>query len=200
MSIDVLLFVLAKSLLKMYQYACLESAHIRRQSTMKKYLLLLVLALLCACAMALSETNNSTSTVTLTSNTTSINQINGSTAHFALVNMTQFGEDHPINPVTGFNISQAASGNNASTNLVQASPGSIIKMHYHKYRDEIAYITEGEAIFTISGNNYTEKAGDLIYIPAMTLHRVAVIGNATFKAVSTFAPPFDGKDRIYVEP
>lgn len=167
---------------------------------MKRYLLLLALALFCASAMALSGTNNSTSTTVSMSNITSAGPVNESTVHFAIVNLTEFGEDHLINPETGFNISQAASGNNASTNLVQAAPGSVVKMHYHKYRDEIAYIVKGEAIFTISGNNYTVKAGDLVYLPAMTLHRVAAIGNETFVAVSTFAPPFDGKDRIYVEP
>jgi quercetin dioxygenase-like cupin family protein len=140
-------------------------------------------ALFCASALALSGTNNGTLTT-----------------DFTMVNLTEFGENHPLDSKTGLNISQAASGMNASTNLVQAAPGSVIKMHYHKYRDEIAYIIKGEAIFTVSGKNYTAKAGDLMYIPAMMLHRVAVIGNETIQTVSTFAPPFDGKDRIYVEP
>ena len=158
------------------------------------------MALFCASAMAISGTNNNTPTTAPMSNVTSAGQVNESTFNFTMVNLTEFSENHPINPKTGFDISQAASGKNASTNLVQAAPGSIIKMHYHKYRDEIAYIIKGEAIFTVSGKNYTAKAGDLMYIPALTLHRVAIIGNETLQTVSTFAPPFDGNDRIYVEP
>lgn len=72
-------------------------------------------------------------------------------------------------------------------------------MHYHKYRDEIVYVSACQAIFTISGENYTAKAGDLMYLPALTLHRVVAVGNENLQMVSTFAPPFDGKDRIYVE-
>jgi quercetin dioxygenase-like cupin family protein len=167
---------------------------------MKKILLSLFAALFCSSAMALSGTNDSTPTTVQMSNITSTGQVNESTYIFTLVNLTKFGENHPIDPKTGFNISLVALGKNASIHLVQADPGSILKMHYHKYRDEIAYIIKGEAILTVSDKNYTSKAGDLMYIPAMTLHRIVIVGNETVQTVSAFAPPFDGKDRIYVEP
>ncbi len=163
---------------------------------MRISLFILALALFCASTQAISETNNATSM----RNLTSTNQVNESAVSFTILNLTRFGEDHPPNPATGLDISQVALGHNGSINLVQMIPGSILKMHYHGYRDEMAYMINGEAVFTVSGKNYTAKAGDLLYIPALTLHRVEVIGNETFQAISIFAPPFDGKDRIFVEP
>ncbi len=161
---------------------------------------MLVLALFCASASALSGTNNSTSTASSMSKMTLADQINESNTPFTLVNLTKLSEDNPIDLMKGINISQVVSGRNASANLIQASPGAVIRNHYHEYRDEITYVIKGQVILTVSGKNYTSKAGDLMYIPAMTLHRIAMVGNETVLAVSTFTPPFDGKDRIYVEP
>jgi len=154
----------------------------------KKYLLMLVLALFCASASALSGTNNSTSTADSMSKTAPADQINESSTLFTLMNLTKLGEDNPIDPMKGINISQVVSGRNASANLIQASPGAVIRMHYHKYRDEITYVIKGQVILTVSGKNYTSKAGDLMYIPAMTLHRIAMVGNETVQAVSMFTP------------
>jgi quercetin dioxygenase-like cupin family protein len=167
---------------------------------LRNYVSISALIIFCISIQALSEMDNSSSAAAPMSNTSSANLINESAVPFTIVNMTKLGEDHPVSPGGGFNISQAASGDHASTNLVQAPPGAVLKMHYHRYRDEVAYIIKGEAVFTLSGMNYTARAGDLIFIPAMTLHRVVATGNETFQVASTFAPPFDGKDRIYVEP
>lgn len=127
-------------------------------------------------------------------------QIDESSTLFTLMNLTKLGEDNPIDLMKGINITQVVSGRNASANLIQASPGAVIGMHYHKYRDEITYMIKGQVILTVSGKNYTSKAGDLMYIPAMTPHRIVIVGNETVQAVSTFTPPFDGKDKVYVEP
>ncbi len=162
---------------------------------------MLALVLFYASALALEEVNNNLSVGVSDSNIRSneTKQLNETAVPFTSVNLTKLAEDKPIDPKKGFNVTQVASGKNASVYLVQAAPGSILKMHYHNYRDEIVYVTAGQATFTVSGENYTEKAGDLMYIPAMTLHRVVADGNENLQMVSTFTPPFDGKDRIYVE-
>lgn len=178
-----------------------QTVNHRMACTMRKYILILALALFCASAFAITGVNNNVSAgisgSDIQSNETK--QINESAVHFALVNLIKLDQDKPIDPKKGFNVTQVALGKNASINLVRAAPGSILKTHYHKYRDEVAYVTAGQAIFTVSGENYTVKAGDLMYIPAMTLHRVVAIGNENVQVVSTFTPPFDGKDRIYIE-
>lgn len=173
---------------------------------MKKYILELALVLLFASAIGLTAAidltganTNQSKDVSASIQSDKTDLLNESTVPFTLINLLSLVKDKPIDPNKGFNVTQVATGNNASTNLVQAPPGSVMKLHYHNFRDEIAYVIAGQAIFTLSGENYTAKAGDLIYIPSMTLHRVAVIGNETFLAVSSFTPPFDGKDRIFVE-
>lgn len=167
---------------------------------MRRYVLVLALVFFCASAIGLTGANTDQSkdvSASIQSNETG--QLNESAVPFTLINLLSLVKDKPIDPNKGFNVTQVAMGNNASTNLVQAPPGSVMKLHYHNCRDEIAYVIAGQATFILSGENYTAKAGDLIYIPSMTLHRVAVIGNETFLAVSSFTPPFDGKDRIFVE-
>ncbi len=63
----------------------------------------------------------------------------------------------------------------------------------------MAHIVKGEAIFTIEDKNYAVRAGDLMYLPPMTLRRVVITGNETCMAISIFAPLFDGKDKIYIQ-
>jgi oxalate decarboxylase/phosphoglucose isomerase-like protein (cupin superfamily) len=77
-------------------------------------------------------------------------------------------------------------------------PGSILKMHYHQYSDEITYCIKGQAVMNVSGKELVMKAGDLMYIPALMPHGSEVTGNETLQLISIFAPPFNGKDRIYV--
>ncbi len=168
---------------------------------MRKYIVMLALVLFYASALAPAEVNNNLSVGVSGSNIQSneTKQFNESVVPFTLVNLIKLAEDKPIDPKKGFNVTQVALGKNASVYLVQAAPGSILKMHYHNYRDEIVYVTAGQAIFTVSGDNYTAKAGDLMYLPAMMLHRVVAAGNESLQMVSIFTPPFDGKDRIYVE-
>jgi quercetin dioxygenase-like cupin family protein len=153
---------------------------------MKKYILALSIVLFCA-GLALAEE--------------SVNQSVNSTrsdAQFSLVNLIDLAGQKEADLKSDINITPVASADNASVNLVLAPPRSILKMHYHKFRDEIAYVIKGQAAFNVSGQEYAIKAGDLMYIPSGTLHGLTVTGNESMRVISTFAPAFDGKDRIYV--
>jgi len=57
---------------------------------------------------------------------------------------------------------------------------------------------KGQAVMNISGRELVMNAGYLMYIPALMPHGSEIIGNETLQLISIFAPPFDGKDRIYV--
>jgi len=98
----------------------------------------------------------------------------------------------------GFLTRNAALGKNASINVTQIEPGKSFGAHYHRYRDEIDYIVNGQANMTIAGKTRLVKAGDLIYIPPMTVHDFAGVGDGNMALVCIFTPPYDGKDRIYV--
>jgi len=144
---------------------------------MKKILVALFSAILCTCVLALAEESSNQS---------------------VQINLIDLAGQKSLDAKDGLNITQVASGKNASVNLVMGSPGSILKMHYHQYSDEITYCIKGQAAMNVSGKKLVMKAGDLMYIPALVLHGSEVTGNETLQLISIFTPPFDGKDRIYV--
>jgi quercetin dioxygenase-like cupin family protein len=136
----------------------------------------------------------------LTERTSIEKQVNLNQSEFQLVqvNLIDLAQQKSVDTKDGLNITQVASGKNASVNLVMGPPGSILKMHYHQYSDEITYCIKGQAVMNVSGKELVLKAGDLMYIPALTRHESEVTGNETLQLISIFTPPFNGKDRIYV--
>jgi quercetin dioxygenase-like cupin family protein len=166
---------------------------------MKKIFVALFLAVLCTCVLALAE-ERSNQSANLKERTSIEKQVNLNQSEFQLVqvNLIDLAQQKSVDTRDGLNITQVASGKNASINLVMGPPGSILKMHYHQYRDEITYCIKGQAIMNVSGKELVMKAGDLMYIPALMLHGSEVTGNESLQLISIFTPPFDGKDRIYV--
>jgi oxalate decarboxylase/phosphoglucose isomerase-like protein (cupin superfamily) len=148
---------------------------------MKKIFVALSIAILCTCVLVLAEERS-----------------NQSEFQSVQVNLIDLAQQKNMDTIAGLNITQVAAGKNASVNLVMGPPGSILKMHYHQYRDEITYCIQGQAVMNVSGKELVMKAGDLMYIPALMIHGSEVTGNETLQLISIFAPPFDGKDRIYV--
>jgi oxalate decarboxylase/phosphoglucose isomerase-like protein (cupin superfamily) len=148
---------------------------------MKKIFAALSLAILSSCLLVLAEEQSN-----LSANLTE------------KVNLIDLAQQKDLDTKDGLNITQVVSGNNASVNFVMGPPGSVLKMHYHQYHDEITYCIEGQAVMNVSGKQLVMKVGDLMYIPALTIHGSEVTGNETLQLISIFAPPFDGKDRIYV--
>jgi len=148
---------------------------------MKKIFVAMSLAILCTCFQVLAE-----------------EQSNQSANSTEMVNLIDLAQQKNLDTTTGLNITQVASGKNASVNFIMGPPGSILKMHYHRYHDEITYCIKGQAAMNVSGKEVVMKTGDLMYIPALTLHGSEVTGNETLQLISIFAPRFDGKDRIYV--
>jgi oxalate decarboxylase/phosphoglucose isomerase-like protein (cupin superfamily) len=166
---------------------------------MKKIFVALSLAVLCTCVLALAE-ERSYQSANLTERTSIEKQVNLNQSEFQLVqvNLIDLAQQKSVDTKDGLNITQVASGKNASVNLVMGPTGSILKMHYHQYSDEITYCIKGQAVMNVSGKELVMKAGDLMYIPALMLHGSEVTGNETLQLISIFTPPFDGKDRIYV--
>lgn len=165
---------------------------------MKKIFVALFLAVLCTCVLVLSE-ERSNQSANLTERTSIEKQVNLNQSEFqsVQVNLIDLAQKS-VDTKDGLNITQVAFGKNASVNLVMGPPESILKMHYHQYRDEITYCIKGQAVMNVSGKELVMKAGDLMYIPALMLHGSKVTGNETLQLISIFTPPFDGKDRIYV--
>lgn len=71
-----------------------------------------------------------------------------------------------------------------------------VKAHRHEFHTEHVYIVEGNGTLMLGDTMYTIKAGNWIYIPQNTIHRVRVTSSFPMKVISIQTPYFDGSDRI----
>ena len=96
-----------------------------------------------------------------------------------------------------FKIIPVIQGQDASAILVRAQKE--LKPHYHASREEIVYVIRGGGTMTLGGEKRPVKAGDVIYIPRGQAHGFVNGAKRETVVFSVMAPPFDGKDRIYLE-
>ena len=60
--------------------------------------------------------------------------------------------------------------------------------HYHKTHAETFYIVSGQVEWTVGGKTQLLKAGDLVHIPAYTVHSVKVVGNEDMRTLMVYQP------------
>jgi quercetin dioxygenase-like cupin family protein len=68
------------------------------------------------------------------------------------------------------------------------SPKFQVPAHYHKSHAETFYIVSGQVEWTVGGQTQVLKAGDLVHIPAYTVHSVKVVGNADMRTLMLYQP------------
>lgn len=76
---------------------------------------------------------------------------------------------------------------------------SEIKPHYHQNHTETIYIIAGSGTTYIDGKAYQNKAGQFFTIAPGVVHSVSTKPGETLHALSTQAPEFFGKDRVYIK-
>jgi mannose-6-phosphate isomerase-like protein (cupin superfamily) len=101
------------------------------------------------------------------------------------------GKDEP------YKIIPLASGKDASATEVVTEKE--LKPHYHEGREEWAYVIRGGGTMLLGDRKRPVKAGDLVYIPRGTVHGFANGAKGQTVVLSIMAPPFDGKDRHFIE-
>jgi quercetin dioxygenase-like cupin family protein len=74
-----------------------------------------------------------------------------------------------------------------------------VKLHKHVNHTEQVVILEGEGTMQLGGKNIFVKKGDIIFIPANTVHSLSVESLDPMKVLSTQSPYFDGKDRELIQ-
>ncbi len=119
------------------------------------------------------------------------------TENYTILNLTNFAAAYQIDPTIGYLTKEVARGENASLNLALVTPGTH-EVHHHKVSDEIDYVISGQARMTIDGEVLLIKPGDLIYLPASTVHDFEAIGKENLQLLVIFAPPLKENDRIFV--
>lgn len=97
-----------------------------------------------------------------------------------------------------FKTMPVAQGQDASVTVVRAMKD--LPPHYHESREEVVYVVRGGGTMTLGGEKRPVKAGDIIHIPRRVPHGFSNGAKRETVVVSVMAPPFDGKDRIFVPP
>ncbi len=57
------------------------------------------------------------------------------------------------------------------------NPKMSVELHMHKRHAETFYILSGQVEWTVDGETHLMSAGDLVYIPVNTPHKVRVVGD-----------------------
>jgi quercetin dioxygenase-like cupin family protein len=101
-------------------------------------------------------------------------------------------------PEPGANVTTVEVGRHrtASVHHLRVSEG--VKAHVHREHDEQVVVLAGEGTVRLGDSAQEVSAGSVVVIPRGTVHSLVVTGSAV-EAVSIFSPPFDGKDRHFVE-
>lgn len=98
-------------------------------------------------------------------------------------------------------------GETAAARIVGATEGASVhhlvieegvKPHYHRAHDETVIVLAGEGRVSIGEVERSVRPGLVLVIPRGAVHSLEVTGDPV-EAVSVFSPPFDGKDRIFVD-
>jgi len=72
-----------------------------------------------------------------------------------------------------------------------------IAAHYHADHEETVYVISGRARMRLGEDWHELKPGDLIHIPRGVVHEVELAEPVS--VLSLFAPPFHGRDRVFVD-
>lgn len=89
-----------------------------------------------------------------------------------------------------------ASDPDVSSFLIVIEKG--VPAHLHKAHTEYVVVISGEAKLYLDDSLYHIRPGDLIYIPALTIHEVEVLGEEPLRVVSIQSPEFKGRDRYFI--
>ena len=112
-------------------------------------------------------------------------------------NVFDFLQKQPLPYEENFSSIPLARSETQSASLVQIRQK--LSLHYHILSEEIVYVLKGRGIMTVGKEARPIQPGDVIAIPRGVAHGVENRSPEPLVAVSVMSPPFDGKDRIFVE-
>ena len=87
-------------------------------------------------------------------------------------------------------------GQDASVTVVRAM--GELPPHYHESREEVVYVIRGGGTMLLGNEKRPIKAGDILHIPRRVPHGFVNGAKRETVVLSVMAPPFDGKDRIFL--
>jgi mannose-6-phosphate isomerase-like protein (cupin superfamily) len=97
-----------------------------------------------------------------------------------------------------FKIIPAVQGQDASVTVVRAEKE--LPPNTNLSREEVGYVVQGGGTMRFGDEKRPVKAGDILSLPRRVVHGFSNGAKRGTVVVSVMAPPFDGKDRIFVSP
>jgi mannose-6-phosphate isomerase-like protein (cupin superfamily) len=101
-------------------------------------------------------------------------------------------------PDESANVTTVEVGRHRSASVHHLRVAEGVKAHVHREHEEQVVILSGEGRVRLGDSVEDVSAGSVVVIPRGTVHSLVVTG-PPIEAVSVFSPPFDGKDRHFVE-
>jgi len=83
--------------------------------------------------------------------------------------------------------------------VLRATPGVVIKPHFHKTHNETVYVIKGTGQMLINDNWVDVKPGSLHFNPMGKIHSTKVTGDEPVVVISIFTPAMKEIDRHFVE-
>jgi quercetin dioxygenase-like cupin family protein len=83
--------------------------------------------------------------------------------------------------------------------VLRATPGVVIKPHFHKTHNEAVYVIKGTGQMLINDNWVDVKPGSLHFNPMGKIHSTKVTGDEPVVVISIFTPAMKEIDRHFVE-
>jgi uncharacterized cupin superfamily protein len=78
-------------------------------------------------------------------------------------------------------------------------PGSRVPYHYHRNRESVLFIISGEGIEIVEGEEFSVKAGDILFIPAGEKHAILNRSDHELRYLEFFTCPPVGADFVEVK-
>ncbi len=99
----------------------------------------------------------------------------------------------PAGPIANVAIGASKGASAHHLRLVEGA-----KPHVHRRHDETVVVLSGHGRMTLGPDTVDVGRGSVLVVPRGTVHSLVVSG-APIEAVSVFSPPFDGRDRVFVD-
>jgi quercetin dioxygenase-like cupin family protein len=80
----------------------------------------------------------------------------------------------------------ATEGEKMTLTIMEFEPGTVLPEHSHPH-EQLGYMVEGRAVFTIDGKTYPVRAGQMWRLPGGVKHQVTV-GDRPMRVVECFYP------------
>jgi mannose-6-phosphate isomerase-like protein (cupin superfamily) len=88
---------------------------------------------------------------------------------------------------------------NQSLAEARLEPGRSTQEHFHRVTEEIYYITHGQGLMRIEGDELTVKPGDAIAILPGRRHKIFNTGTEALRLLCCCAPAYEHEDTVITE-